>query len=395
VDGRFAQESAGRELAEHFLTDAFNQLKAAAVSPDFNSDLVYDGMGYLRHPVVFGHLVEHLKSILIGDRTYPATIRAIGVHDSKLSLGVLAGELVQGRLQGELPEGAAGALFDALGHVRDPRALEVLKDLKAWAKHHARVPYLRARARHGDGWAITELIVALTDPAKAAFLDDARYRREEVVAALLWVDTPEATAALKRYVQETWPTRILGPALSHELQSSSLAMQNYAGTSRRSTAIGEVARRDPRWLAELAFQQMAAPTLLARTYGASVFRELTGRSFDYRPEAFASERALSLKKVAAWWAEHKGESREQWLLSYFREKGFPMTHLQHRESLPVLVRALEADFFTHNLAVEQISALTGRYFTSFATEDRSWRGQEQMTRRVVGWLRARQLLPRG
>src|SRR5262249_4421387 len=261
-------------------------------------------------------------------------------------------ELVQGRFQGDVHESAASALYDALGCVSDKRALDTLKDLEATAKYHSQLPYVRARARHGDPWAIKELLTALAEPEKTSLLRKGWYSQDDAATALVWVDTAEATAALKRYVRVTWPTRTWGP-FSEARAWSSRDLENYAGPSRRSTPLAEIARREPRWLAELALEQMAAPTLLARVTGAGIFRPLTGRLFDYKAEAFASERVEPLKRVAAWWAAHKTESREAWLLSYFREKGFAMTRLGHRESLPTLVRALEADFFTHNLAVEQ------------------------------------------
>jgi hypothetical protein len=390
----FVMEAAGRELAERAFADAFAQLKAVAASPNYNPDIVYDGMGYVRHPRMFGHLVDHVKGGSIGDRTYAAALRGIGRQNDRLSLGVLAGELIQGRLQGQLTEGTAAAMFDALGALRDGRALDVLKDrdVEAAAKEHAQMRYVRARASHGDPWAVKELLTALDKPAAASFLKPQWYCSADLIEALLWVDTPEAMAALKRHVAESWRTRAALAAFG-EVASISLDLENYAGAARRTTAVGEVARRDPHWLAGLALEQMAAPTVRARAAGAEVFRQLTGRLLDYRATAFAAERAAPLKKVQDWWAAHKAESRAEWLSSYFREQGFPMKRLHERAALPVLARALTADYFTHSLAVEQIAVITGRYFEPFHSAEHTYRGQERATQRVVGWLRARGLLP--
>ena len=101
-----------------------------------------------------------------------------------------------------------------------------------------------------------------------------------------------------------------------------MRMQNYAGNARRTTALGEVARRDPHWLAALALKRMESPLLSARVCGAYIFRGLTARSFGFRPEAFASERAPPLKALRDWWEQHASETREQWLLSYLRQAGF-------------------------------------------------------------------------
>jgi hypothetical protein len=385
----FLMASAGRHVAERFFDAGFAQLKAAAVSPDYNHFMVYEGMGYVRDPRVFGHLVEHLQRIGVGDSTFPATVRAIGIQNDKRSFGVLAGELIQGRLKGDLHEGTIAAVFDALGSLQDERTLDLLKQLEPLAKHHAKVPYLRARARHGDEWAVRELIAALDEPSKSKFLDKGWFSWFEVANSLVWVDGPDVTATLKRVVQASWPAR--ASRWDGTRSWTSMDLQNYAGAARRSTPLAEIARRDPHWLAEFALGQMAAPTLRGRAAGAHVFGQLTGRLGDYRAGAFAPERAEPLRKLQAWWDAHKNKSRERWLLSYFQDKGFVMPRLHAPSSLPVLVRALDADRFTHQLAVEQISVIAGKFFTLFSLEE-SYRGQEQMTIRVVGWLKARQLL---
>ena len=165
-------------------------------------------------------------------------------------------------------------------------------------------------------------------------------------------------------------------------------IQNYAGNSRRHFPIGEVARRDARWLASLALEKMASEWRGSRAMGLSVFHQLTARSFGYRADTLAHERAESLKKLQGWWDENKEKSREEWLLSYFADKGFQMRRLWENESIPILCEALEADFFTHNLAVEQLSAITKKYFTRFRTTE-TYREREKMTIRVTWWLKTR------
>lgn len=391
-------ESAGQEITEHFFVEGFEQLKAAAVSPNFNQFMVYEGMGYVRHPRVFAYLVEHAKAVNVGSRNFPATLCAIGMQNHERSFDVLK-ELIESRVKVSVFSATPGAC-DALGHLRDPRALILLKDLEGFFTKYSARHYLRARLRHGDSWAVGKLLAALRErePRHSA----------DLIRTLLLADTPEVTEVLRQHVRDAWPAR--WESFHSANLGWCLGMQNYAGDSRRTTALGEVARRDPRWLAGLALQKMESPRLSARTCGAYVFRGMTGRSFDYRPEAFASERTSPLKALQGWWAKHQNETREGWLLSYFREKGFLMTRLHDKNSLPVLVQALPADSFTHGLAVEQISVITGKYFGNYAQprlhygDGASIRiggggygqlNQEGMTIRVTGWLAARNVLSEG
>lgn len=392
----FARESAGQEITEHFFVEGFEQLKAAAVSPNFNQFTVYEGMGYVRHPLVFAYLVEHAKVVDAGDGTFPATLCAIGIQNDERSFDVLK-ELIESRVNTSGVYAAQGAC-DALGHLRDPRALTLLKDLEGVLTEDSAGNYLRARLRHGDSWAVGKLLAALRErePGHSA----------DLIRTLLLADTPEVTEVLRQHVRDAWPAR--WESFGSANVGWCLGMQNYAGDSRRTTALGEVARRDPRWLAGLALQKMESPRLSARICGAYVFRGMTGRSFDFRPEAFASERTTPLKALQGWWAKHQNETREEWLLSYFRENGFTMTRLHDKDSLPVLVQALPADSFTHGLAVEQIPIITGKYFGHYARPTLQYEdwgtvriggggywGQERMTSRVTGWLAARKVISEG
>jgi hypothetical protein len=291
------------------------------------------------------------------------------------------------------------AAVEALGLVRDPRALDLLRSLEV--AHGCGLPYVRARAAHGDHWAIRELLAAARDSSLSSLADEA----DGVIDALLLVDTPGATEAIRRHVRDTWPERwrSFDGDWDHIFSLGGQRMQNYAGDARRTTALGEAARREPRWLAEFALEKMGSGSLSARVCGVRVFRGLTGRSFGFRPEAFAAERATPLAALRDWWAKHEAESREQWLLSYFRERGLSMTRLWEQSSLPALVEALSADPVTHDLAVEQISVITGKYFadpappwvdpgTLIVADDE--RPREDAVR-IKGWLAARKLLPVG
>ncbi|MEM7396515.1 MAG: hypothetical protein AAF492_29640, partial [Verrucomicrobiota bacterium] len=202
--------------------------------------------------------------------------------------------------------------------------------------------------------------------------------RRDVIHGLVSVESEAATEALKQYVLDTWPRSGQG----------TVYLENYAGSFRRSRALAEVARRDSTWLADLALKEMASGHLAARAFGFDVFRQIIGHSFDVRPKAFAAHRKGDLALIREWWIEHRGQTREAWLLSTFRKKGFVMDRLGHPDSLPVLVEALHADGLTHNLAVEQISVITGKFFTEFRTTP-SYQGPERMTIRVIGWLKAR------
>ncbi len=393
--GGFATESAGREVADRFLAEGFEHLRKAAEDPNYNAKLIYRGMGYVRHPSVFAHLVARAKAMREGDDAFPAALRAIGRQDPEGSFEVLK-EILESRPRSFGVFELCG-MFDALALVRDERALDLLKGMRDVVTQGSALAYVRARAAHGDPWAIQELLTGLHEPSQSELLE---YRAvDDVIGALLLLDTPEATEEIKRSVQRAWPGRWESFEWPGPWGSVSMDMENCAADSRRGTPIGEVARRDPRWLAELALEFMGSSSMSARIYGAYVFQGLTGRSFGFRPEAFAAERAAALLLLKGWWAQHKTETREQWLLSHFREKGFPMARLNDKDSLPVLVKAL-ADPLTHDLAVERISVITGKYFTTpplrFSERmygDGGDGGQQRTTVRVTGWLEARKLLP--
>jgi hypothetical protein len=238
---------------------------------------------------------------------------------------------------------------------------------------------------HGDSWAVDELLSTLQDPPAPKFLTDGYWIPSYILDALLSVDTPEATAALKKEVEKTCPSTSSPDSFSFHWAY----LENYAGSSHRGTAFAEIARRDPHWLVALCLRKMADKSLPARSHAASAFQQLTGQLGDYRPEAFAADRIEPLKKLETWWEEHKAESREQWLAHYFLNKGFRFTKLD-KTALAALVQALESDFFTHNLAVEQISVICRKYFGDFQHQDTSFQGQRRMNVRVIGWLKARQ-----
>jgi len=383
----FPMDSAGREVAGQFPKEGFDRLKDAASRVND----VYDGMGYVRHPAVFAYLVERAQ-----EKGTPATIyRAIGRQNAPRSFDVLK-EILETRH----PEGSdLRCMLDGLALVRDERALGLLKGMGTTDQGNA-IPYLRACAAHGDETAIREL---LDWPRERSRDPDLPFPSEydKVIDALLLVDSAEATDAIREYVRDSWPARWERFLEGWFGVTWCLDMENYAGGSRRTTALGEVARRDPRWLAGLALERMASPSLTARLCGAYIFERLTGRSFGFRAEAFAAERAGPLRAATEWWKEHEAETREQWVLSAFRERGFPVTRFD-KSALPVLVDALAADPLTHDLAVERISVITGKYFAdpTIGLTGRSLsagvgvqRDQESTTIRAIGWLKARKLLP--
>ncbi len=378
-DHGFIMETAGQEIAKVFFEEGFKRLKAAAAATNiYNTDLVYEGMGYVRDPRMFEHLVEHLAEIGPGDSTYGSTFRAIGVQNNPGSLAAIK------RFSQEVNEHNERQL-DGLAVLDGAEVLAYLKEHEKEIKYHAQIPYLRALAMHGDSWAVDELLSTLQDPPAPKFLTDGYWIPSYILDALLSVDTPEATAALKKEVEKTCPsTSSPDSFLFHWAY-----LENYAGSSHRGTAFAEIARRDPHWLVALCLRKMADKSLPARSHAASAFQQLTGQLGDYRPEAFAADRIEPLKKLETWWDEHKAESREQWLAHYFLNKGFRFTKLD-KTALAALVQALESDFFTHNLAVEQISVICRKYFDDFQHQDTSFQGQRRMNVRVIGWLKARQ-----
>lgn len=378
----FIMESAGREIAERFFAEGFERLKAAgAKDAVYDTGMVFDGMGYVRHPQMFEYLVEHLTRIGPGGETFGSTLRALGVQDAPGSLAAIQ----------RFSKRFDPRKFDGLAVLSDKGTLAYLKELEVGVKkdnvHRSEVPYLRARAMHGDPWAVGELLAALEEPPAAQFLTEYSWSREDVIKALCAVDTPEATEVLKRAVEDSWPSQ--STEFPHAFTWAGL--ENYAGSYIRNTPLGEVARRDPQWLADLALRKMADASLPARTFAADIFHQLTGRLGDYRAEAFRRERIEPLKKLEAWWSGHKTASREQWLTSLFKEKGFAIEALD-KKALPELVRALEADRFIHQLAVEQISVICRKYFSDLKHQH-IHKGQERMNARVIGWLRARDYLP--
>jgi len=202
--------TAGRELAERFFDEGFNRLKAAAAARDiYNVAMVYDGMGYVRDRRMFDYLARHAAVTSIGDSSFSSTLRALGTQDDKRSLATIKRVVasVIAREQGEGWFGNFGiGLVDGLAAVSDKDTLAYLKELQPRFKDHAQVPYLRARAMHGDTWAVGELLAAARKPPASESPFDGSWPREDV-SALCFVDTPEATEALKRCVEKSWPSK--------------------------------------------------------------------------------------------------------------------------------------------------------------------------------------------
>jgi hypothetical protein len=368
---------------EHFRDDALANLLAAAGDRNFNPGSVYEGLGYMRDPKVFDKLLERVHGLSAGSSGIRQAVAAVGIQNDKRSLAALKD--VANKL-GENFESFDSGLIEGLRQLRDKDALAYLKELQPRIKYHAKLPYVRARAAHGDGWAIGQLLAAADVPAHSDFLGNDFWNRQDVGYALCDVDTPEATAALKLFVQEQWPAKTNAEGWHYAAY-----LGNAAGAARRQYPLGEIARRDPRWLAELALEKLNSPVPQARWFAADVFAQLTGHPVGFGNDAFASQRAAAQGELQTWWRAHREESREQWLVAAFRSRGFAMERLD-KNAIPVLVRALEGDALTHQLALEQISAICQKYFVNLP-EQPSYQGQERINIRVTGWLRARGYLP--
>lgn len=383
IEKGFIMESAGREIAERFFEQGFEKLKAAGANDKvYSTDMVFDGMGHVRHPRMFEYLVEHQECINRGGGTYASALRALGVQNAPGSLAAIQ----------RLSKGCDGRQFDGLAVLKDPGTLDYLKgfeqEIKKGEHHRDEVPYLRARAMHGDPWAVKELLAAMEKPPATTYLTEYFWAPEQVVKALCGVDAPEATEVLKRAVEESWPDKDRG-YFGVNYRGD---LENYSGAARRNTPLGEVARRDPHWLAALALRKMRDESHPARQFAEGVFQQLTGRIGDYHADAFKRDREEPLKQLEAWWAAHKTESREQWLTSFFKEQGYAIERLD-KSALPELTRALQADLFIHCLALEQISVICGKFFQRF--EYRSGMANKDAMRvRVIGWLSARGHIPK-
>ena len=312
-----------RELVRCFFDKAFERLK---------KQLAVTALGYMRDERVFKFLTKIETEVDLRVR-----LVAIARQNHKESLAELK-KLIYPIKDNFGNTWTAGYYFEALGMLDDNEPLEELRRLRDYGKGIARLSYVGALARHNERWAIQELIAALSGSKDAKFLnaeeDQSNYwhNNSEVATWLILVDSKEATEALKRFARETWPEKIQD-RFGSPANYCCMQMQNWAGASRRSYPLGELARRDPQWLAELALDKMGSDKLPARQLGFEIFRQLTGRWFDYDPNAFEPQRKEPLKKLCAWWQENKSKSREEWLLSYFKEKGYIMKRLYDRESL--------------------------------------------------------------
>ena len=127
---------------------------------------------------------------------------------------------------------------------------------------------------------------------------------------------------------------------------------------------------------------MASSVVAARVDAAEIFRALTGRLFGYDPLGRIQARRTALSRAKAWWKEHAELPRTEWIRSLFEDSGITIERLGVREAVPALVTALgEDDPNLHEMALRQLTRITGKYFTRDRPEvERVW---------AVGWLRAR------
>jgi len=384
----FARDSAGRELARYDLP--------GLAGDRLFEDLGDDALGHVHHPAAVAYLLKRVEALGAREVAGGELVRALVNQEDPRCLAAL------GRLLDRAVTGGAdvdiGALCESLARKKSPTAHALLEAHGARLKQAGRT-YLTACAAHGDEAALAELMRDLggSDPLEAEF----------AVGSVLVSDSPAALDAIRRHVRTTWPSR-WGSRDGLLWGSIAFDPELYMGDRRRTTPLGEWARRDPGGLAQFALEQMGSDKLLARAHAIHVFTALTGRSFGFLAWAFEPERAPALKKARAWWAQHRDESRERWLLSLFREAGFELESLEGADSLPALARALGADALVHDVALEQITAITGKYFgcyrqqTFYLDEGCSMsvgyggmgaEDRDHVTRRVRGWLRARGLLP--
>ena len=355
---------AGKELAKYEFEAGFAEMQRRLVSKNFNLDMVMNGFGYIDDPRSFAFATSHLAKIGVGHTTYPEAVRAIARLNQPKSLEVLLGVIQQ---KGSLDYTRAEYYFDALAELKDEQAVAEIRKLKKYTKYRATMKYVRALGKHGDPWAIDQLLRAADGKAAETMLKDERwYSTHDIIDALRFVDTPQATAALKRWVVSSWMTRDryqVGNSRMQSLNSQQYQrdLENSAGDERRTTVFGEVARRDPNWLADESLRHMASDFFPERIAGYHLFRSLTGRKMGFDPLAFHAERQPALAQLQAWWKEHRDEPRDQWLLSHFAEAGFPLERFD-ATAVSTLVKALEADEQTHELALEQLELITDLLF---------------------------------
>ena len=387
---------AGKELAKYEFEAGFAEMQRR-LAGNSNVNMVMFGFGFIDDPRTFDFVVDHLSKIGLGHSTYPEAVQAIALLNQPKSLEVLLNTIEQ---KERLDHMTAEYYFDALAEIKDKQAVAEIRKLEPYAEYRASLKYIRALVKHGDPWAINQLLSAAKGNADETVLKDERWHSSnDYIDTLLLVDDPQATALLKNWVNSAWYTRekyrvgFGGPEYLNP-QIFRRDLENYVGDERRSSVFAEVARRDPHWLAEQALRSMASDFFPERATGYHIFRSLTGRSMGFDPAAFHAERQPALTRLQAWWREHGDESRDQWLLSYFAEAGYPMERFD-AAAVPTLVKVLEADEQTlervgeqiHELALEQLELITDLIFD---TRDlTSYRGQQYNITNVTGKLRAR------
>jgi hypothetical protein len=374
-------------LANEHPEETLRVLKEHLAQPyQFDTNALLYGLGYIHSPTIRSFLADYLQSTPTSNSTYGTALDALARQEQPGGSFDTVSQILSSkpllRNANAVPD-----LMNALSDTGDGRAGDTVRSLALVSDERARRLFVRALVKLNDPWAVGESVKILSGGPSGQILHKGEYD----TYSLTFVETPTVTEAFKKYLVSTWPTKIDKFSVKVQLPD----LENYAGAGRRSSVLGELARRDPHWLAEFALEQMASDSPLARAAGFQVFQQLTGHAFAYDPMAFAAERAQALAKVAAWWKEHGNESREAWLRAYFHEHGFDLEHVWEPSSLPVLAAALASDPLTHSLALEQISVITGKYFSTFkfAAAEQAIQDQERENIRVLGWLRAHHLIP--
>ncbi len=245
---------AGQELARYEFEAAFAELKRRLVSENFNHDLVMNGFSFLRDPGkmepdprCLTFIREHLRTHEAGASTFPAAVRAAARLDQKETLAVIHAAMEQNKQH--LDYTRAECYLDALAELDDPAAIAEIRKLKPHAQYRATIKYVRSLARHGDAWAIDQLLEAANGRAGETMLKDTRWwSPADVADALRRVDGPASTAVLKRAVEQLWPTRE-AHRTNVPICSARCGIAPFASNCTTKPATGSAGRSSGKWRA--------------------------------------------------------------------------------------------------------------------------------------------------
>lgn len=385
----FVFESTIREMAEHEYEFLIKALKEDPGSQGFRyRSRAIVALGYIRDEKAFAFLSNFVDTNRRGNGNFKRAFLAIARQNNEKSLDTVL-RTFETKIKTPGNFWLYSWLFEALTLIENPRGLGELRKLKEMGSLRTCENHYRlALAAHGDEDAVADTVKRMSE------MEEGRRPSDEDLNVLARIDRDDVTDALKACALMNWPEKTREPSGHIWLYKANL-MQNYSGAHARTTVVGEVARRDPQWLAALALEKMASEWTASRQYGIAIFAGLTGRTFGYDPEAFAGDRKKPLEELRTWWKENSTKSREEWLKSYFADRGCIMKDLYSKDSLALLADMLDdEDGLTHGLAVETISVITGKYFYRFrfyAPDDVKFykRERDRQAVRIRGWLESR------